>query len=72
MEERKTLDLIIHKLKETEINTEDIMSWEDIVSWTDIVSWMSKEIEKNRALKNLLKDIIIDLEEYKEANEKLK
>ena len=66
-EMEETLDKIIHKLKEIEINA-DVMSWEDIASWTDVVSWISKEIEKNQELKNVLKDIIIDLEEHKEAN----
>ena len=74
MKERETLDKIIHKLKEIQTNAEGVMNWEDIAiiwtdiaSWTDVIRWMTKEIEKNQELKNNLKDIIIDLEEYKEA-----
>ena len=62
---KDNLDSIIHKLKKIETNA-DAMSWEDIENWTDIIRWMSKEIEKNQQLKSILKDIIIDLEEYKE------
>lgn len=74
---KDNLDSIIHRLKEIQTNVEGVMSWEDIAiiwtdlaSWTDVVSWMGEEIEKNRDLKNVLKDIIIDLEEYKEANDR--
>ena len=65
MTNKDKLDSIIHKLKKIETNA-DAMSWEDIENWTDVINWMSKEIEKNQELKNNLKDIIIDLEEYKE------
>ena len=66
--EKETFDLITHRLKVIQTNSEDVMSWEDIVNWADIVSWMSKEIEKNRNLKNNLGDIIRELEEYKNTH----
>ena len=68
MEERETLDKIIHKLKEIQTNVEGVMSWEDIASWTDVISWVTKEIKKNKDLKNNLKDIIADLEEHRKAH----
>lgn len=66
MEERDSLDLIIHKLKEIQTNSEDAMR--DNMSWADVMYWISKEIGKNRELKNILKDIIIDLEEHRKTH----
>ncbi len=75
-DEEENIDSIINRLKEVQTNAEGVMSWEDIAiiwtdlaSWTDVVSWMGEEIEKNRELINTLKDIIRDLEEYKEKQE---
>ena len=75
MEERVTLDKIIHKLKEIQTISEGVKSWEDmaviwtdLASWTDVISWISKEIEKNQELKNILKDIIIDLEKHRKTH----
>lgn len=73
--DKDNLDSIIQRLKEIQTNSEGIKSWEDIAiiwtdiaSWTDVLSWMTKEIEKNQELKNVLKDIIIDLEEHRKAH----
>ena len=68
MEERDSLDLTIHKLKEIQTNSEDAIRSADNMSWGDVMYWISKEIEKNRDLKNVLKDIIIDLEEHRKAH----
>ena len=63
MEERKTLDSIIHRLKEIQINSEDAVSWAEVMSWADVTSWIVEEIERNSDLINDLEDIIRELEE---------
>ena len=68
MEERNSLDLTIHKLKEIQTNSEDTIRSADNMSWGDVMYWISKEIEKNRDLKNILKDVIIDLEEHRKTH----
>ena len=68
MEERETLDKIIHKIKEIQSNAEDAIISAETMSWADVMKWISKEIEKNRDLKNILKDVIIDLEEHRKTH----
>ena len=65
---KDNLDLIINRLKEIQTNAEDAIRSADNMSWTDVMFWISKEIRKNRELKNILKDIIVELEEHRKAH----
>lgn len=65
MEERKTLDSIIHRLEVIQTNVEDAMSWADIMGWEDFTSWIEEAYKGSWDLINDLEDIIIDLEEHK-------
>lgn len=67
-DEEDNLDLIIHRLEVIRTNSEDAISWGETMSWADVMNWISKEIEKNRDLKNELEDIIKELEEYKNTH----
>ena len=58
-DEEDNLDLIIHRLEVIQTNAEDVMNW------------TVQEIqERSWSLRSSLEDIIIDLEEHQEANER--
>lgn len=61
----ETLDLIIHRLKEIQTNSEDAMSWTDVMSWEDFTSWIKEAYKGSWNLINDLEDIIRELENMK-------